>query len=82
MESKWRQNVWRLGFQFQGASLLARLVTPGEVYLSDVEAPQFGARHTVEYYAPWGIWVYQGIRYPHLGFPHFPYGWEVETDRT
>jgi len=61
--------------------LCARILGQGEVYLTDVEASIFGARWNVEYVPILGRYAFQGITYPKLGFPHFPYGWNVEPDK-
>lgn len=80
MESKWRWNVWDMGWQHGPFGLIARLGPGWNIALTD--RPWAEGFTTVIFLSPGPDpnWVEGGVGPGIKLAPRFPYGWNVEPD--
>jgi len=80
LESSWRQNVPDMGLAFTGLDLCAQIVGfPGYAVGSRKDAASL-KRIDLVYDPGLDMWVEWNESVPPEGFPHFPYGSEVDPD--
>lgn len=80
LESNWRFNVWKYGWQYHGIRFLAAMLDLPGRWLSDFGIPGFKAIFMQDPSTPVEFLVPAGFIVTSPAFPHFPYGRNVEPD--